>query len=400
LLLVAMMINLNVAMADTEPVGAGPNTDLRVYFLKKSFDFCDDAISTVVNNEGSDIPGGAVPDGFDVQSSGCVDRMYNGEQVREDNYAFTGEQIAELVVARDLSGALAISHAIMQVDGSDVAYCNEISAKTVGINQIPGICTGIDSTGFTGCDWKGHLGTDGLNALLNEYPPQISEGTHAGYDSTYDKLFECFLTVTDDMSGSQALTVEVTDLNGATAVTDDQMWFMNPAVSLDISLSSGSGVEFEPGYAGDLVYSINKLMLENAAEGGVDIAVWLGGTDLTSPDMAAKCPYSNILDVEGIDQWDGMQFRCNLDNGLYVEQDWQQIKNKNIKEECEYVSEGTIPSVSHSHEHCLDLNPLFHQRNNILVNGHEADCSFKLQYPVPCIGDFTAGNLVILMRAV
>jgi len=394
LLIVAMMINLNVAMADTEPVGAGPGTRLEVFFLKKSFDFCDDGIG--IFNQGSDIPGGAVPDGFDVQSSGCVDSWIPQgmglEQARADNYAFTGEQIAELVVARDLSGALAIDHAIMKVDGSDVAYCNQI--------EVP--CQRNSQTGkYYGCSWKGHVGPD-FDALVNEYPTQISESTNAGFDYHYDKMYECFLTVTDDMSGSSALTVEVTDsVNDLTASTDDQMWFMNPAVSLDISLSSGSAIEFEPGYAGDTVYSLNKLMLENAAEGGVNIAVWLGGTDLTSPDMAAKCPYSNILDVEGIDQWDGMQFRCNLDNGLYVEQDWQQILNKNIKLSCIDAFPG-VPAGYYGPimQTCLGLNPLFHQHNNILVNGHEADCSFKLQYPVPCIGDFTAGNLIILMRAV
>jgi hypothetical protein len=192
-----------------------------------------------------------------------------------------------------------------------------------------------------------------------------------------------------------------------TASTDDQTFFFNPEVSLDISLSSGSAIEFEDGYAGDLVYSTNKLLLENAAEGGVDIAVWLGGTDLTSPDMAAKCPWSNVLDVEGIstptDDYEGMQFRCTLDNGIYVEQCWQQVKNKNIKLGCDEVSDAE------DKERCLGINPLFADDNkcdeglgheNVLENGHEAECWFKLEYPVPCIGDFTDGNLIILMRAI
>jgi hypothetical protein len=203
-----------------------------------------------------------------------------------------------------------------------------------------------------------------------------------------------------------AITVEVYDtVNEDSAVTDDQMWFFNPEVSLDISLSDGSEVEFEEGYAGDTVYSTNRLLLENAAEGGVDIAVWLGGTDLTSPDMAAKCPWSNVLDVEGVDDWDGMQFRCNLDNGIYVEQCWQQIKNKNIKMECDDVWEGSetcdvFPPAPHTDGMCLGLYPLFYGIPNILENGHEADCMFKLQYPVPCIGSFTDGNIIILMRAI
>ena len=386
---IAMTLSSSMAFADTVPIGFGPSTGLSVYFLKKSFDFCDNGLS--VSNAGSNIPGGSVPFGENIQSSGCVDYTYeNGEQIRKSNYLFAGEQVADLVVARDLSGALAIDHAIMQVDGSDVAYCNEV--------KVWDICKWNPTTSkWYQCSWKGHSGTD-LDNLIAEYPLQASMSTNPGFDQNYDKLFECFLTATDAMSGSSDITVQVTDsVNDQTASTGAQTWFFNPAVSMDISLSSGDAVAFQDGAAGDLVYSTNTLKLENSAEGMVDIAVWLGGTDLSSPDMAAKCPYTNVLDSEN------MQFRCTLDQGVYVEQDWQTIKTPIIKEECEKVSR-----VDHT-AYCLDLNPLFDSsdtsgfgdgHDNILVNGHEADCSFKLKYPVPCIGSFTDGNLIILMRAV
>jgi hypothetical protein len=244
---------------------------------------------------------------------------------------------------------------------------------------------------------------------MNEYPPQLSEATSAGFDHNYDKLYECILTVTDEMEGSSVITVEVTDIvNDITAVTDDQTFFFNPEVSLSVGTSDMESIWFEDGYAGELVYSGNKLTLENAAEGGVDIAVWLGGTDLTSPDMAAKCPVSNVLDVEGTDTTheDGMLFRCTLDNGIYIEQAWMQIKNKNIKLDCDNVwnpdNTDYVVDVQavHTDGYCLGLNPLFLSHENVLENGHEAECSFKLHYPVPCIGEFTGGNLVILMRAV
>lgn len=366
-----------------------PEEGLKVYFLKKSFDFCDDGIHPEDGDE--DIPGGAVPDGFDVQSSGCVDRWADAEQDRRDNYAFTGEQVAELVVARDLDGAIAITQAMLLVDGDEIAYCNELAPRDV--------C----ASGWTGnwddCSWKGHTG-DSFDAHMNEFPPQGSESTVAGFDPLYDKLFECFLTVTDDMEGEAVITVEVYDYaNDLIAWTYDQMWYLNPEVSLDISMSDGAAVEFEPGYAGDTVYSTNKLLMENDAEGGVDIAVWLGGTDLTSPSALAKCPWSNVLDVEGIEAnghtYNGMDFRCSLDSGIYTEQTWQDVLNKNLKEDCTDVSDGDGEV-----ETCLGLNPIFYGHENVLKNGHEMECRFKLQYPVPCIGEFTDGNLVILMRAV
>jgi hypothetical protein len=400
-ILLIAMVSSNVAIAAIVPDGAGPGDRLSVYFLKKSFDFCDDGLHIDYNST-QDSLGGSVPTGEYFQHDGCVDRWTpQGEQGREDNYAFTGEQIAELVVARDLDGAIAITHAMLQVDGDDIAYCNEVS--------ITDVCTIDQETGlYTACSWKGHEGVT-FDNLMNEYPPQSSESTRAGFDGRYDKLYECILTVTDYMQDDSIITVEVTDsVNQLTAMTDDQHFFFNPAVSLTVGTSDDEDIRFEEGYAGDLVYSENKLTLVNDAEGGVDIAVWLGGTDLISPDAAAKCPQSNILDVEGTstDHEDGMLFRCTLDNGLYIEQAWMQIKNKNTKLDCDDVWNpeneyfGDETSKVHTDGYCLGLNPLFLSHENVLENGHEAECSFKLHYPVPCIGDFTEGNLNILMRAV
>jgi len=386
-ILLLATINTNMAFADKVPDGAGPGDDLQVYFLKKTFDFCDDGLS---GGTPQDPSGGSVPDGFDVQASGCVDRWTNPnepkEQDRRDNYAFTGEQIAELVVARDLDGAIAITHAMLKVGSGEVVYCNDVTADYVAVKTGGKTSQGSFWKQDSAVYWLNHKVSD----ILAEYPPQKSESTQAGFHEAYDKIFECVLTVTDDMEGSDVITVEVTDtVNSLTASTDDQTFFFNPEVSMDIGLSSGSALEFEDGYAGDLVYSTNKLLIENDAEGGVDIAVWLGGTDLTSPDMAAKCPTSNIIDVET-----QMDFKCNLDNGLYIEQQWQDVNNKNIKWSCQNAATST------NHAQCLGLNPLFFGHDNVLENGHEADCSFKLRYPVPCIGEFTDGNLVILMRAV
>jgi len=419
MLVVAMMLNMNfnihAAAADTKPVGGGPGTDLEIFFLKKSFDFCDDGLS---GGKPTDPPGGSPPDGFDVQSSGCVDRWVGQEQDRRDNYAFTGEQIAELVVARDLNGAIGMTYALMQVGSADVVYCNDVTADfqqcvDTALGQTSGSCGSFYGEASDGTvHWMGHEIYDAdkpVSGILAEYPPQKSESTHAGFDPLYDKIYECFLTVTDEQQGQDSMTVTVYDtVNDEEATTPEQIWFFNPEVSLDISLSSGHSIAFEDGYAGDTVYSTNSLLIENGAEGGVDIAVWLGGTDLSSPDMAAKCPYSNVLDVEGIDvnhndhidpyEPQGMHFRCTLDNGIYVEQEWQQVENKNSKEKCEDVSDGKDGVLDR--EHCLDLHPLFYGHENVLENGHEAECWFKLQYPVPCIGEFTGGNLIILMRAI
>jgi hypothetical protein len=380
----------NSAIADTPPYEGGPGPhDPQIYFLKKAFDFCNDG--TYVVGE-ADFEGGSVPDGFDVQNAGCVDYWsewgdFGYEQMRNDNYAFTGEQIGELVVVRDIDGAEDIVSAYLYVDGEKAVKCRQLNHHDVEDIMEDG--------------WKGHDVCSGL--LCNEIPPQKNEITEPGYDERFDKVYECVLTVTDEMQDETEITVTAMDESEGEDTTPVQLFLMNPEVSLDIG---GYPIEFEDGAAGETVYSQNAdsyLTITNVGSGaiaGVDIAVWLGGTDLSaSLGEGARCPTSNILDVE-----EYMDFKCVLDNGIYIEQCWQDVENKDVKQGCLNVNSG-----EGKRETCLGLNPLFANdctcgpgvgHDNILRSGHEATCEFRLEYPVPCIGTFENGNLIVLMRAI
>lgn len=386
-------MSLTTVLADAPPMGTvyGPQAP-QVWTLKKSFSFCQDE-----RFYGSDITGsgngGSVPSGMDVQSSGCIQPYWatswdgkttsNDPTRRTSPYLFTGEQIGFLVVARDPNGALDLTDGYVDVGESKVAKCNEISdCKVIHHLEDEG--------------WMGWSGTQ-VKDELDQLPRAITVGNtiiDQGYNPNYDKVYECILTVTPDMSGPSALSVEVVDQDALSAMTQTETFNMNPAVILDITTTDGSDLSFPAGVAGSTVYSDNELLISNDPQSLVDIAVWLGGTDLTSPDHFAKCPITNVLDVQ-----ENMQFRCELNQGLFLEQEWQSVNKVDLTSEtgC-FIPAGTPSST------CYDVNPLFvsgpDPTGNILLPGYEAKCDFRLYYPVPCVGMFTGGNLVVLMRAI
>jgi hypothetical protein len=337
-----------IAVAYTQPVlagetgiGAGPgNSPPQVYLLKKTFDICND----------DSIPGGSVPPSG--QQTGCTDFM--GE-LRANEYAFTGEQIAELVAVRDLNGAIDIITAYLQVDGVSVVKCNDVGPVT---------------------EWFGHE-IDYSQIPAKGVAPQ-------GYDPRYDRIYECILTVTPNMDGAPSeVYVVATDEAGDEGTSPLQEWYFNPAIIIDVFTSDGNPVSFDTGTAGQTVYSTNTLKIYNDAEGGVDLAVWIAGTDLTSPDVAAKCPTSNVLDVDKY-----LEYRCKI--GTKFNNEWNYVPNPNDKEPC-YCAWGP----------CQGAKPLTpNTLPSILANQHTAECWFRLTYPVPCVGEFTDGQILIFARAI
>jgi hypothetical protein len=248
-----------------------------------------------------------------------------------------------------------------------------------------------------------YWGYPDLAAELDTVPHQTVAGAGfipAGYDPAYDKLYLCLLTVTDDMGGD--ITVRAYDEAGEMDETPVEAWDFNPPVTLDIT----GEVLFPQAPAGNTVYSDETLVIKNGGD-KVAIAVWLGGTDL-SGDVAARCPWSNVLDVDKY-----MDFRCTLNDGVYIDECWKPVNNKDLTDELgcwvPLVGDGECGDPILTANTCFDLMPLFYpmpvtvnpvMRANILFPQDKAECEFRLEYPVPCVGTFTDGHLVILMRAV
>jgi len=354
-----LTILVTPVFADTFPVEAGPgNRPPEIYLLESYYDIC--------GAESGSIPGGSRPyipiNGIqDAQSDGCIELC---DDIRFDEYAFTGEQIGFLVAVRDLNGAPDIGYAYFTVDGQHEVLC-------------------VDVTNSDG--W-----------IQGKWPDQIPAKPFApeGFNYATDKLFNCILTVEPSWYGESMISIEARDQAGT--VTDNgiaQTWFFNPAIIVDLSTNDGApSIEFENGFPGQTVMSTNKLMITNLAEGGVDLWAFIAADDLTDPSHSgALCPISNVLDTDK-----QMEFRCKI--GTFEDDDWDYITNKDTSDSCGWHFDTQGPYVQ-----CLGAQALLVGRTpadvSIIKNQASAECQFRLTYPVPCIGDFTEGAFHVLVRA-
>jgi hypothetical protein len=235
--------------------------------------------------------------------------------------------------------------------------------------------------------WCGH----DVTGALDEYPTAWGESADHGFDPIYDKLYKCVLTATDAMCNPTDLTVVVTDEAGDQGNTQLEKFCFNPEVTASIDPSDGaSSIEFEPGTVGDRVYSTNGLVIANDADCGVAMGIWLGGHDWVATNEGAKCPESYVLDVDRY-----MDFRCELNDGTYIDQTWKDVENKNLKVTCANIVET-----------CFGLQPALgndrpNNRQNVLLNGQAIKCLFRLDIPTPiCVGGPFEGDFLVLMRAI
>jgi len=364
----AIMLVSQVAQAMTIGVPVDENAP-QVYLVKKEFDICDMTGFSGGNDQTTGwFDGGSVPpsyiSGEGEEQAGCVDWVNSGERYNE--YLFTGEQLGILVVVRDLNGADVDLQELpkLLVDGVERAWCNEI--------------------GFTEGDtlvWAGH----DVTTELNHYLPPEKGAMEAGFDSDVDKLYECIFTVTSGDYGDAEVIVEVTDKSGLTGVGVPENVWLNPEVSLDFLVVPDDSITFPAGTCEQQVYSPDTLKIKNTAAGGVDLVLWLAGTDIEAADgAAAKCPTSNIIDVET-----SLEFRCKI--GTQMDNEWRHVPNPNDKLNCEMDScQGA--------EELTEADPT---GNHVLGNMHTAECWFRFTYPCPCNGDFEeGGEIIIYARAI
>lgn len=344
------------------PVGfTSSNQDPRVFLLNKSFDVgIDDSIA-----------GGS-----------SADLSLNPNDLRQGNYAFTGEQIKEKVLVRDTNGASDIVSTILTVNGTDTVVCDELTVTTADDEPtIPGKQVG----------GAGTL-SDGEAVDFSQIPAVGS--AEAGFDDRFDKVFRCILTVLSSYGGENIVRIKATD--GSGSVTNEgitQNWIFNPAIVLDISTNNGlPKILFEQGVPGQTVYSINKLIITNMADNGVDLFLWISADDLTDPIGPAICPVSNVLEVDEdptvVKPLEGMDYRGQ--RGTTVG-DWEDIPNPDPGDGCSLT--GTCKGANGI------VEPGVPSSNRINKNQH-AEVQFRLTIPIPCIGDFTDGDIHIVAMAV
>ena len=290
-----------------------------------------------------------------VRIDGITDCNY-----RTSLYAFAGEMIEFTIVIRDPNGALDIGFPKIRVASAPEVLCNEY--------DLPQSCDGMGD---------------------------MNEET--------DRAYHCLLTVEPQWDGEKE--VKITAYNSAFEPTDGthvETWFFNPALSMSVSTSDGMAIHFEEmpyGATSDLrtVHSLNRLKVKNTAEGGVNMWMYLAGTDLTDPSGASKCPTTNLLSIKQMEYrgWSGTQWHSN--------EGWQVMGKYDQNANCAVIGTGTLLTEMKCYGGKpvpYDTNALEPQLSHLLTNQGNLEVEFKLTYPTPCVGSFTQGSLLVFGKAV
>ena len=261
--------------------------------------------------------------------------------VRMGQYAFAGEQIKFNIIVRDLKGAEDIGYVKLQIGEEEEVLCNPLE------EEHPGICNG-----------------------LGEFNPDT------------DLAFKCELTVEPQWYDETEITIVVYDINNNPTVGGHkETWFFNPGISLDLETSDDQPIRFEKGGPGEIVHSLNRIIVRNVGEGGVNLWMYMAGTDFYGIGVA-KCPETNKIDIE-----DWMQFQAWSGT---ISGDWIKMSEYNENGVCSLSGTcyGGIPLPGNA--------PL----DNILTNNGILEVQFKLEYPMPCIGKFGAASIIIIGKAI
>jgi hypothetical protein len=277
-------------------------------------------------------------------------------------YMFAGETLQYYIAVRDPNGALDIGYTKIRVGDSPEVLCNQITG------------------------WQWDYTCDGFGQLC------------FSSESSTDKLFECTLTAEPQWQGEMPVKITVYNANNlATDGTHVEDWFFNPSLSLSVSTSDGQAIRFEQmPYMADTpeertVNSLNRLVVKNTAEGGVNMWTYLAGTDLYDPTGVAKCPDTNRIDIANMKYrgWTGTQWTSW--------EGWMPMTKYNQNEDCSLVEEQCYGGSPVPYDHNAPES-LYTQ--NILSNQGKLEVEFKLTYPMPCVGTFTEGSIMVFGKAI
>jgi len=308
---------------------------------------------------------GANPD--DKMPKVCVYKRYvspdgiNNCNYRAGQYAFVGEQIYYELIVRDENGADDIGYVKVRIDNYPELICNQISLERKQ------------------CDGLGNM-----NPLT-------------------DKAFECTLTVEpswgprDEAENllDSVLTITVYDSIGRPKdATHSENWYFNPAIALNVYTNDDEPIHFEDGGPGDIVHSENHLKIKNMGEGGVNLWIFLAGTDLYGAEGAAKCPVTNKIDIEQAMKFRGWSGTLGPEWSDFDM--WVFMGEYDQNDGCDWACGGSPKKTCYGGKPVPGWSPM----DNVLTNNGLMEVEFKLEYPVPCIGTFNNGELLVFGKAI
>jgi hypothetical protein len=274
---------------------------------------------------------------------------------RTSLYAFTGEQIEYVVVVRDADGA--------------------------------------DEIGFLKAD------VDGSSVLANEIPLNITECDGLGETNPLtDKQFHVIVTINPWWYGEKTIDMKV--LNTFAHETDSmysETWFFNPAISINVETSDGNTIRFEQMNPFTRnAYSLNKIRVKNTAEGGVNMWMYIAGTNIYDSSGTGKCPDDNYIDIEKYmyyRAWSGTNWQGNGGWTKMSRYDQNLQCNPFILPDNRCYGGKPVPYYSSG----MGGSQPF---NNILTNQGAMEIEFMLHYPTPCRGLFDKGRIYIIGKAI
>ena len=366
-------------------------------------------------------PGEYAPKIYNCQRYVSLDGI-NPFDLRVGFYAFTGEMIYEGVIVRDPNGADDIGQVMMVVDEEHEVLCEDRTAEFEG--------------GIFQCD--------DYSEEDNQQPDGDAYGhmLPGGFDADTDKFFVCVMTVEPDWYGESEVSIEAHDTTDYTISTNlVELWFFNPEVSVTVETSDGAPtIEFEEALPGETAYSTNKLRITNDAEGGVNVFLFLAASDLVDPEHSgAKCPDSNVLHV-GCPE-DEQRHTTDNDDQAWIEEnllddtwsqlptleflatsgtlqtggqlwgikgpgkEWKCVPEYRENDPCGLTTYGPSspdsfpPTDGEIQWRCRNGVPI-PDTFNFLTFGSTIEVAFRLHYPIPCIGEFTNGQIFVIAQAV
>jgi len=297
----------------------------------------------------------------------------NGDELYErmNNYAFEGEQVSWKVLVMDKNGIDKVSDVFATV-GDVQGEGNPIEANCRRIN-----------------DWP----RDEAD-LLDSCNARILEEELDTFDSDLMSYYECTLTVEtpDSMEGEYWVTVEADDLDGLAGTMDEnEFWFFNPEIALGID----GDLAFDEVRPGTSSYS-DTLLVSNEADpdSGVRLDMFISGTDFyDSSSSGAKCPASNVLDLEN--------FKYFATKGAYSSSSDSRSDDEGYLPIMYGIGFNDPTPFYDSHE-ILQSGPMNgpYYQPNILSPGSEFALTFRLDLPEPCNGDFDTGSIYFWGEAI
>ncbi len=317
--------------------------------------------------------------------SDVSDQSINPIDLRNHNYAFTGEKIYYYVLVRDDNGKEDIQQVRWTVDGfNEEGPCDEVTVDRNGcFETIDGqVC--------------------------------IDDATNLQYDEQIDKVYMCILTVESSWTGTSEIHVEAEDTGGEVGQTLSETWEFNPALSVSLSTSDGQPLTFgeiqrnqvafnvdsncerninegmnyrdcslyEPSgqeHTCDVSFSTNKLVITN--DGVVDLWPFIAASDFYDSTGMARCPDSNVL---GANQFEYRAIQGSWDSGWRIMPKYSDLI-------------GCTDPLGSCHGGCRITtgNPI-----DVLSPSHSIEIALKIVWPKPCIGKFDTGSIYAIVKAV